>query len=949
MLRVLLIIIILFNVLYAKNSHLSVQLYWKYQFEFAGYIAALENGYYKELGVDVKLKEYDNSVDVISDVINQKSDLGIYSSSIFEQAAKNSQIMIVANYLKRSGLVFVTKQDIVTPIDLVGKRVMAGGFELDNSSLATMLRKFDISKSDFDIVEHNFEINDFVNNKIDAMTTFISNQTFFLQEKNISYNIIDPANYGIFGFEQNLFGNKEFILNNQDLIDKFLEATKKGWEYALANPIELCEIIYNKYSNHKSIEALIYESHQIKKLMMPNNYEIGSIDLNMLQNFIAGLKEDLIVDDTYDVLQSLYNKKTIENYFTQQEREYLRYKQEIKMCIDPMWMPYEKIENGKHIGMSSDFFKIFQSNLNIPIKLISTSSWEESMQKAKNKECDILSLATKTPDRSEYLNFTSSYIDYPWVIVTNMDKLFVTDITSILATEKIGVVRGYAPYDIYSKKVPNHKMVLVRDIKEGLDKVRSGELYGFVDALPVIGYELQKHYAGELKVAGKFDDMIELSVAVNKDDEILLNIFEKLIQGLSTEDKNDILNRWITLNIEEKIIFNYIWESLFAIVLIIAFFLFRQIKLESKKKELEEALKSIQKLIDSTMEAIFIFDKQECIDVNTIAVELLGYGSKEEMIGKRISDFISKKSQKSIDKYFKEDLVVPYEIDLVKEDGTLIPALVQGRYMTLGSKKIRISSALDLSALKHKDKLLFHQSKMASMGEMIGNIAHQWRQPLSVISTISTALKFQIELDMINKEELIKDMSTLNETAQYLSKTIDDFRNFFSLKSEKITFNLSDAVQKDIALLSASFKNHFIKVESSFDDSVEVEGFVGELTQAILNILNNAKDAFKLNDVFTEDRVIIINIYKKDRCAKIDITDSAGGIKDSIIEKIFEPYFTTKHQSQGTGIGLYMTYEIITKKFKGVIRVENKDFTYNNKNYRGAMFKISIPIKEENA
>ena len=960
MLRILLVVI-LFLTLLNGNDKITLQLNWKYQYEFAGYIAAIEKGFYKEAGIDVILKEYDNNVDVIGNVLSGESDLGIYGSSLVEIGSKNDSLILVANYFKRSALVIVGNQNILTPTDLIGKKVMAGGYELDNTSLATLLKKFGINKSDFSIVPHSFRIDEFLNGEVDAMTAFVSNQLYFLQQKNIHYNVIDPTNYGVFGFEHNIFTNKEFALHNQDLVRKFVEATKMGWDYALEHPLEISGVIYNKYSKSKPIDALLFEANQIKKLIMPNVYPIGSIDNFSLEKYVNDLKNESLIDKDFNVKNILFNYIDAQNeLFSVEQMDYLKNKKEITMCVDPDWMPYEKIENGQHVGLAADYFEIFQSKLNIPINVVITTTWDESLQKAKNRECDILSLAVSTPVRREYMNFTKPYISYPLVIVTKMDKLFVTDIESIITREKIGVVKGYAPYDIYSKKFPDHKLVQVENVKEGLERVRRGELYGFIDTLPTVGYEIQRHYISELKIAGKFEDMWQLGIAVRNDDMILLSIFDRVVESISIQEANEIANKWFAVTYEEKIDFEYIWEVIIAIFLLFLLFAYRQSQLkkhneqlnqkqkelESAKSEVEKSLESIQKLIDSTMEAIFIFDDGICRDVNIIAVNMLGYESKEELIGKTMVDFVAPNSLETVKQYFRESVVTPYEIEVLKKDGTVFPALVQGRFIELGGKQIRISTALDLSEIKQRDKLLFQQSKMAAMGEMIGNIAHQWRQPLSVISTIATGLKFQIEFDTFDKKEAMNDLDSLNNTVQYLSKTIDDFRNFFKSNKFKTEFNLSEAIQKDVNLLSATFKNNFIRIGLELDNSLEISGYRSELTQAILNILNNAKDALIENDVNEDDRVVLIRSYKKQNAAVIEIVDSGGGINEQIVDKIFEPYFTTKHQSQGTGIGLYMTYEIVVKNFGGHIVVKNKEFIYENKPYFGAIFRILLPMSE---
>ncbi len=239
------------------------------------------------------------------------------------------------------------------------------------------------------------------------------------------------------------------------------------------------------------------------------------------------------------------------------------------------------------------------------------------------------------------------------------------------------------------------------------------------------------------------------------------------------------------------------------------------------------------------------------------------------------------------------------------------------------------------------DQMLQSQAKVAAMGEMIGNIAHQWRQPLSVISTAASGIDMYREIGTLTDENLEKLTKTIVDQTMYLSQTIDDFRDFFQDTSEtKKEFNLKDTISKAIDLSNDSYKNSFIKIIYSYEDCIINEN-ENQLSQALLNIFNNAKDAFIINNI-KHDRYLFIDLQQNDDEVTISFKDNAGGIPKDIINKIFEPYFTTKHQSQGTGIGLYMTHQIITKHFKGTIEVHNTKYTYKNINYKGAEFIIKL-------
>ena len=245
---------------------------------------------------------------------------------------------------------------------------------------------------------------------------------------------------------------------------------------------------------------------------------------------------------------------------------------------------------------------------------------------------------------------------------------------------------------------------------------------------------------------------------------------------------------------------------------------------------------------------------------------------------------------------------------------------------------------------KEKDTLLAQQAKMAAMGEMLENIAHQWRQPLSAISTISTGIKIQYEYADINKEEVIKSMNTIATTTKYLSQTIDDFRDYFNPKKEANYFSLKNIFEKISDLLEPQLNLKNIQIIKDIDN-VRIFGFENEFLQVIINILNNSKDEFEKKEL--EKKYIFIDTKITEDEIKIIIKDNAGGIDENIIDKIFEPYFTTKYKSKGTGIGLYMSKQIVEKHMNGSITVFNEDYIYKEKSYKGATFLITFPQKKE--
>jgi signal transduction histidine kinase len=265
--------------------------------------------------------------------------------------------------------------------------------------------------------------------------------------------------------------------------------------------------------------------------------------------------------------------------------------------------------------------------------------------------------------------------------------------------------------------------------------------------------------------------------------------------------------------------------------------------------------------------------------------------------------------------------------------------LVKG--YNLKNKGVRLSSVIDITLLKQQETILIEQSKMVAMGEMIGNIAHQWRQPLSMITSAASGMQVKIQYDIFDKDEALKDLDNLILSAQYLSTTIDDFQNFLKPTKSSEIFNIKDVVNKDLSMFEKSFIKNNIKFVLNLND-VETIGSTSQLLQVIINIVNNSNDILKISNL--KERYIFIDLSSDENNAILKIKDNGNGIDKNNLPRVFDAYFTTKHTSQGTGLGLYMSYQIIKNSFNGNLSVINSDFKYNNKNYKGAEFTITLPL-----
>ena len=231
-----------------------------------------------------------------------------------------------------------------------------------------------------------------------------------------------------------------------------------------------------------------------------------------------------------------------------------------------------------------------------------------------------------------------------------------------------------------------------------------------------------------------------------------------------------------------------------------------------------------------------------------------------------------------------------------------------------------------IKEIRQKDNIILNQSKLAAMGEMINMIAHQWRQPLNAISTSAINLQIEAAMGILDTKSIEESAKVIQEQAQLMSKVIDDFMDYAKPTKKKEHFKLKEALQEILRMIESQLKNHNISVQVDIPKDLEVESYKKDLEHVLLNLLSNARDA--LDECANEEKKITIRAYKERQKVKIEVKDNGCGIPKNIQERIFEPYFTTKEQGKGTGLGLYMSRKIVKEKLDGdLFFVTSKDGT----------------------
>lgn len=356
---------------------------------------------------------------------------------------------------------------------------------------------------------------------------------------------------------------------------------------------------------------------------------------------------------------------------------------------------------------------------------------------------------------------------------------------------------------------------------------------------------------------------------------------------------------------------------------------------ERKKAEtrLNDQLLFLEALMDAIPNPIFYKDKSHrYIGCNSAFAEFVGR-ERDAIIGKRSEELFQDdaKGLRDIDcEILRGKGVVSDEVLLPNAGGKMRDVvLYKSTYLnTLKDACGIVGMMADITDLKRimekqkeQEQILIHQSRMAAMGEMIGNIAHQWRQPISTISLLIQDINDAYEYGDLDQKYLDEFSDKTLKQIRFMSETIDDFRDYLRPDKTMKPFSLIESVNNSIKIMDATFKNNEVKVEFNHGDDIVVEGYKNEFSQVLLNIFKNVKDEIELRKV--KNGWLHIDLSENADKAILTIEDNAGGIPDEIIEQVFDPYFSTKEEYGGTGIGLHMSKNIIETNMNGTIVVEN--------------------------
>ncbi|WP_233993186.1 diguanylate cyclase [Thiomicrorhabdus sp. Milos-T2] len=555
-----------------KNSKtltpIKLQINWNHQFQFAGFYAAIQQGYYQQAGMDVNMISWKPGLVMTDEVISGRADFAVAKGNVITDYAKGKPLSLVMASFQYSPLVLLAHEPTSDLAQLSGKSVMYdGGIQIAGLLHTAKPKLNKVIKK----IKSSGNIQDFIDHKVDYYTAYATNEPYRLKQLGVPFYVLDPKTYGVQTYGDYVVTSQKMAMLYPNRVKDFKDATIKGWQYAIAHQEEIVDFIIKNYPVVKSRDALLAEAKMTTGYVQSGSVSIGNVSPIKLQADAATFQElGFMTQAELDALKPkdfIFNDN--QSPYSKQEIDYLKNHPIIKLGSDRDWAPFEFYDTQHgYTGLSADYFKIFEKKLGVKFKAVFSDSWASVVKMAKNGELAMYSCAVPSPERKEYMNFTQPYLSFPMALAS-VDAIQFVDQYSQLEGHTIAVVKGYWSHEILANDYPKVKLLVVDNIVDGLNALVDGRADGYLGNLASINYSAEKYGLDGVKIVGQFPERFELAMGVQKSDPILFSIIQKTLNSITPEERKTIFNRWVQLEVVNELNKKQLWQIFVPVVLVI--------------------------------------------------------------------------------------------------------------------------------------------------------------------------------------------------------------------------------------------------------------------------------------------------------------------------------------------------------------------------------------------
>ncbi len=821
-----------------------LQLAWKHQFQFAGYYAAREKGFYKEAGLDVAIVEGRPELEPVDEVVSGRAHFGVGRASILLHRLHGKPVMVLASVFQHSANILLAKREsgIASPQDMTGRRVMLLKGD-DAAEHIAMFRSEGVLLEQINAIPSSFNINDLIEGKTDVFSAYITNEPYYLEAKNIPVSIIRPISYGIDFYGDCLFTSEPEVNEKPDRVKHFRAASLKGWEYAMAHPEEIINLIRVQYEVNKTKAHLRFEAAAMGKLMMPDLIPIGHMNPGRWKHMADTYVDLKMADPGYSLEGFLYDPNPLPDY------TWIR------------WALGVSISIGLLIGLGSALLLIHNKKLRKEIKQRKTAEMALNSEKA----------------------FSDKLIQANEAIIVGLDKDHCIHIFS-----------------------------------EGAEKIT--------------GYQ-QKEVVGKdwFKIFFKPDQLEEMNAVWGNAWE---NNPHSYVNPIMTKASKEKTISWTNSKIEDT-------TTQTEFLLCVGQDISERIRAEKALKESEEQYRS---MMASLKDAAYICSPAFRIEyMNPAMKKRIGRDATGEFCYKAIYKRDDKCPWCIFDKVEKKEFI-DYEVADPKDN----------RYFSVSNSPVAHSDGTvskltlfhDITEIKAIEENLRQARKIESVGTLTGGIAHDFNNILSIILG-NTELALGDIPKWSQAHMNLKEIRTASLRARDIIRRLLSF----SRKTGKTLrpVNIAQLVQDALKFLRSTIPTTIAIHQDIQADEAAAMADPVQLNQVMMNLCINASQAMEKTGgklmvrvekvMLDKDAVRKHHDLNQGPYVRITVSDTGPGIDDNIIERVFDPYFTTREVGKGSGMGLAVVH--------GIVNNHGGSVSINGRPGSGAVFNVLLPLADE--